>query len=102
VKIVFDNKNLKNTEVYSLYFYELDVENNNEILVNSISDSDIEVFNNYVCDDNELSELIRKTKKTKYFPIDLNTKSYNLIMEDNPVFDTNHTMEYKFRDTDND
>jgi hypothetical protein len=102
VKIVFDNKNLKNTEIYSLYFYELDIENNSEILVNSISNSDIKVFSNYICGDNELSELIRKTRKTKYFPIDLETKSYNLTMENNPIFDVNHTIEYKFRDTDND
>jgi hypothetical protein len=63
-----------------LYFYEYNVENSNEILVNSISNSDIKVFSNYICDDDELKNLLKNMEYTRYFPIDVNTKSYDLEM----------------------
>lgn len=98
LKIVFDNKNLKNTSIYELSFFEK--LNNNEILINSLFNSDIIVYNSYVCDDNELSKLIQKTKKTQYFPIDINTKTYNLTLNKNLNYNPNHIINYLNKDTD--
>ncbi|MDD3646403.1 MAG: thrombospondin type 3 repeat-containing protein [Candidatus Gracilibacteria bacterium] len=100
LKIVFDNKNLKNTSIYELSFFEK--LNNNEILINSLFNSDIIVYNSYVCDDNELSKLIQKTKKTQYFPIDINTKTYNLTLNKNLNYNPNHIINYLNKDTDGD
>jgi hypothetical protein len=78
LKIVFDNEGLKNTEIYELGFYEIKTDWKNEILVNSALNNDIEVFSFYNCDDKDLTNLVYKTRKTQYFPIDINTKTYNL------------------------
>lgn len=99
LKITFDNKDLKNTTIYELSFF---ANWNNEILVNSLSKSDIKVFNNYICDNDELRKLITKTKKTEYFPIDLKTKTYNVKIERNPEFNENHIIDYINKDSDND
>ncbi|MDR2640873.1 MAG: hypothetical protein LBC61_06345 [Candidatus Peribacteria bacterium] len=80
MKIVFDNKELKNTEIYELKFYQTTNDWKNEVLVNSTSNNDIKVFSFYNCDNNDLTNLVYKTRKTQYFPIDINTKSYNLEM----------------------
>lgn len=98
LKIVFDNENLKNTYIYELNFFEK--LNNNEILINSLSNSDIIVYNSYVCDDNELQKLIFKTRKTKYFPIDINTKTYELTLNKNDNFNINHIIDYLNKDSD--
>lgn len=99
LRVTFDNKNLKNTTIYELSFFE---NWNNEILVNSVSKSDIQVYQNYICDNDELSQLIRKTKTTQYFPVDVTTKTYSSKLENNPTFDSNHIIQYINKDTDND
>lgn len=99
LRITFDNKNLKNTTIYDLSFFQ---NWNNQVLVNSLSNSNINAYNNYICDNDELSKLIRKTKATEYFPIDTNTKTFNLYLKENPKFDGNHIIQYVNKDTDND
>lgn len=99
LKIIFDNKNLKNTSIYDISFYQ---NGDNIILVNSISKSDIKVYNNYVCDNDELTKWMAKSKKTIYFPTDTTTKTYTLQLQKNPIFEPSHLQEYINRDSDAD
>lgn len=99
LRITFDNKNLKNTTIYELNFYQ---NGNNEVLINSISANDIHVYNEYVCDNDELSKIITKSKKTLYFPIDINTQTQTLILKPNPTFNPNHIINIINKDTDSD
>lgn len=99
LKITFINKELKNTSITNLSFFE---NWNNEILVNSLSNSDINVYNSYFCSDDELVKLIWKTKITQYFPVDLTTKTFNLILSKNPNFNPKHITDTINKDTDND
>jgi hypothetical protein len=71
-------------------------------LVNSLSIDEIEVFNTYACDNDELKNLLKNREETIYFPIDINTKTYNLSLERNPIYNPNHRTEYTRIDTDND
>lgn len=99
LKIVFDNKDLKNTNIYELGFYNLWKA---KILVNSLSNSDIKVYNNYECYDDNLSKIINTTQKTQYFPIDVNTKTYELTLSKNQNFKQTHITDYLNKDSDND
>lgn len=99
LKIVFDNEKLKNTYIYELSFFQ---NWDNELLVNSLSNKDIFVYNWYLCSDDELTNLIKKTKKTEYFPVDINTKTFELNMSFNPNYNVNHIIQYVNKDTDND
>lgn len=99
LKITFPNRTLTNTHIYELSFYE---NWNNQLLVNSLSTNDIEVLSHYVCSDNELSQIIEKTKTTKYFPTDVDTKTYVVELSYNPKYNPNHIIDYINRDTDND
>lgn len=99
LKITFDNDKLAPTTVYDLSFFK---NGNNEILLNSESNSEITAYNGYACSDDELSKLINKTKKTQYFPIDTNTKTITLTLEANSKYDPNHIVAYMNRDSDND
>lgn len=99
LKISFDNDKLDPTTVNELSFYEY---GDNELLLNSESDSPITVYNWYACSDEELIKLINKTKKTQYFPIDTSTKSIKVSISNNPNYNPNHVIAYMNRDSDND
>lgn len=99
LKISFNNKNLKNTYIYELSFYTLV---QNKVLINSLSTSDIFVYNDYYCKDDELKNLVLKTNKTLYFPTTKYTKTFNLEISENKNFNENHIIDYINRDTDND
>ncbi len=96
LKIIFNNEHLKNTRIYEFNFFELW---NYEILVNSQSKSNIQVYQNNICFNNDKVLSFNKTK-TKNFVIDIQTKSYNLKLEKNPSFNKELKNEYKKMDTD--
>lgn len=99
LKFTFNNKKLKNTTIDKLIFYK---NGDNELLINSLSKNDIMVYNKYICDDKELSDLMKKTKKTQYFPIDIDTKTYRVKLENNPDFNPNHIINILNKDSDGD
>jgi hypothetical protein len=99
LKITFNNQNLINTTITDLSFYE---NWNNEVLVNSLSNSDINVYNSYVCNNDALIKLIWKLKSTEYFPIDISTKTFTLNLSPNPSFNPKHITDNIKKDTDND
>jgi hypothetical protein len=100
LKISFQNWwKIKNVSVFSLDFFNFW---NYEFLVNSKSNSEIKAYSNYICNDNKLYTELEELTYTPYFPTDIDTKTYNLEILQNLLFDQNHLIEYKTQDSDND